>query len=138
MYSYNPYNFTAQPNGYPITMPQQYQAPQPVRQQPGLRTVSSADEITVQEVPTDGSIALFPLADGSAVIGKRWMPDGSISTTRFVPDSTTAQTAPDPLATINTRIDEIFNMVEDIRDLMPNPVEMKRTSRRKAAQDAEL
>lgn len=132
MYSYNnPYNFMAQPNGYPITMPQQYQAPQPVRQQPSFRTVSSADEITVQEVPTDGSIALFPLADGSAVIGKRWMPDGSISTIRFVPESGTADQPTDPFQAINDRIDNLFDALDDIRNNMPHETHARRRAVKK-------
>lgn len=134
MYSYNPYNFTAQPNGYPITMPQ-YQPPQPVRQQPGLRTVSSADEITVQEVPTDGSIALFPLADGSAVIGKRWMPDGSISTTRFVPEHGVADQPVDPFQAINDRIDNIFDALDDIRNNMPHEMHARRRTAKKVIGD---
>lgn len=135
MYGYNPYNFMAQPNGYPITMPQQYQAPQPVRQQPGLRTVSSADEITVQEVPTDGSIALFPLADGSAVIGKRWMPDGSISTTRFVPEPGAADQPTDPFQAINDRIDGIFDALDDIRNNMPHEMHTRRRTVKKVTDD---
>lgn len=135
MYSYSPYNFMAQPNGYPITMPQQYQAPQAVRQQPGLRTVSSADEITVQEVPTDGSIALFPLADGSAVIGKRWMPDGSISTIRFVPEPGAADQPADPFQAINDRIDSIFDALDDIRNNMPHETHTRRRTVKKVTDD---
>lgn len=135
MYSYNPYNFMAQPNGYPITMPQQYQVPQPVRPQPGLRTVSSADEITVQEVPTDGSIALFPLADGSAVIGKRWMPDGSISTTRFVPEPSVTDQPADPFQAINDRIDSIFDTLDDIRNNMPHEMHARRRAVKKVTDD---
>lgn len=47
------------------------------------RTVASMQEITPQEVPMDGTMALFPLADGSAVIGKRWDADGTIKTVSF-------------------------------------------------------
>ena len=136
MYGYNnPYNFMAQPNSYPITMPQQYQAPQPVRQQPSLRTVSSADEITVQEVPTDGSIALFPLADGSAVIGKRWMPDGSISTVRFVPEPGAVDQPADPFQAINDRIDSIFDALDDIRNNMPHEAHPRRRAVKKVTDD---
>lgn len=44
------------------------------------RIVNSLDDITVQEVPTDGTVALFPSADGSCVYSKRWTPDGNILT----------------------------------------------------------
>lgn len=48
------------------------------------RVVSQEAEITPQEVPMDGSFSWFPMADGSAVIGKRWNSDGTITTLRYV------------------------------------------------------
>lgn len=44
--------------------------------QPGIsgRVVTGPGEIQVQEVPTDGTVAWFPAADGSCVWGKRWTP----------------------------------------------------------------
>ena len=103
-------------------MVQQYQPvqiPQASRPQMQGRTVASADEITVQEVPTDGTMGWFPAQDGSCVWGKRWTPDGSIVTVRYSPDSPTAEPAPDPVAALSARVDEIMEVVEDIRDCMP-------------------
>ena len=103
-------------------MVQQYQPvqiPQAPRPQMQGRTVASADEITVQEVPTDGTMGWFPAQDGSCVWGKRWTPDGSIVTVRYSPDSPTAEPAPDPVAALSARVDEIMEVVEDIRDCMP-------------------
>ena len=106
------------------------------------RTVNSLDEITVQEVPTDGTIAWFPSADGSCVYAKRWTPDGNITTMRFVPETAElAPTQPDPFQIINDRMDELFGLVEEIRDDMPRSVETKRTQqtakRRAVKTDAE-
>ena len=112
----------------------QYQQPY-VQQQTHSRPVKSPDEIMVQEVPTDGSIALFPLADGSAVIGKRWMPDGSISTTRFVPESGTADQPTDPFQAINDRIDSIFDALDDIRNNMPHEMHVRRRTAKKVIDD---
>ncbi len=42
------------------------------------RVVSQEADITPQEVPMDGSFSWFPMADGSAVIGKRWNSDGTM------------------------------------------------------------
>lgn len=39
----------------------------------------------------DGSFSWFPMADGSAVIGKRWNSDGTIQTVRYAPESTEPQ-----------------------------------------------
>lgn len=119
-------------------MPYQQITPQytqPYTQQTHGRPVKSPDEIMVQEVPTDGSIALFPLADGSAVIGKRWMPDGSISTTRFVPESGAVDQPADPFQAINDRIDSIFDALDDIRNNMPHETHPRRRAVKKVTDD---
>lgn len=129
-----------------------YQQPQPFQPIPQAqaqlksfvpitgRVVNSLDEITVQEVPTDGTVAWFPFADGSCVYGKRWTPDGNITTMRFVPevaDATPSQ--PDPFQLINDRISELFQLVEEIKDDMPMTVETRRTptKRKVVKNDAE-
>lgn len=106
------------------------------------RIVNSLDEITVQEVPTDGTVAWFPSADGSCVYGKRWTPDGNITTMRFVPEAVdAAPSQPDPFQVINARIDELVDLVEGISDNMPRSAETKRvqqTAKRRAVKtDAE-
>lgn len=120
----NPYQYQ-QPGAFPyvpgyqpLTMqqmvsqgyqPQGYQHPQP-----GItgRVVSSPDEIQVQEAPTDGTVAWFPAADGSCVYGKRWTPDGNITTLRFVPEAVEpAQSIPDPIAELNGKVDQALGML---------------------------
>ena len=106
------------------------------------RVVNSLDEITVQEVPTDGTVAWFPSADGSCVYGKRWTPDGNITTMRFVPEVVeAAPSQQDPFQVINERIDKLVDLVEDISDNMPRHTEAKRaqqaTKRRAVKTDAE-
>lgn len=99
------------------------------------RVVNSLDDITVQEVPTDGTMALFPAADGKCIYSKRWTPDGNISTMRFVPEASEAQPKqPSQLDIINDRISELFDVVERIEERSPYDVETKRqaTTRRKA------
>lgn len=99
------------------------------------RVVNSLDDITVQEVPTDGTVALFPSADGSCVYSKRWTPDGDILTMRFVPEVSEAQPEqPSRLDIIGNRISELFDVVERIEDRLPYDVETERSSatRRKA------
>lgn len=55
------------------------------------RVVNSLDDVTVQEVPTDGTVALFPSADGKCIYSKRWTPDDNIATMRFVPEASEAE-----------------------------------------------
>lgn len=109
----------------------------PTRMVPQIsgRVVNSLDDITVQEVPTDGTVALFPAADGPCVYSKRWTPDGNILTMRFVPEASDGQPKqPSRLDIIDNRISEPFDVVERIEDRLPYDVETKRTAttRRKA------
>lgn len=119
----------------PVQQPYQpYQQPyrqMPTRVVPQIpgRVVNSPDDITVQEVPTDGTVALFPATDGKCIYGKRWTPDGNISTMRFVPEASEAQPEqPSRLDIIDDRISELFDVVERIEDRLPYDVETKRTT----------
>ena len=134
--------FQQMPPAYmPMQQPYQpYQPPYqptPIRAMPQIsgRVVNSLDDITVQEVPTDGTTALFPSADGKCIYSKRWTPDGNISTMRFVPEASEAQPQqPSPFDIINGRISDLFDAVERIEERLPIEVETKRpaTTRRKA------
>ena len=110
---YPSYPYFTQPMGYPSYQPYQpqqaVQAPRPG----GIsgRTVGSASEITVQDVPTDGTVAWFPLSDGSAVIGKRWTPDGNILTMRYVAEATDQQPAVDPVAQLDSKVTEVLSIL---------------------------
>ena len=103
----NMYQYPYQPAPQPMPQYQQKQF-SPITG----RIVSNAEEIMVQEVPTDGSIAWSPAADGSCVYGKRWTPDGNITTLRFVPEAVEpAQPAPDPIAELNGKVDQALGML---------------------------
>ena len=84
--------------------------------QPGIsgRVVTSPGEIQVQEVPTDGTVAWFPAADGSCVWGKRWTPDGSISTVRYVAEAQEAAPQADPVAQLNAKVDRALEMLGSV------------------------
>lgn len=84
--------------------------------QPGIsgRVVTSPGEIQVQEVPTDGTVAWFPAADGSCVWGKRWTPDGSIQTVRYVAEAQEAAQQADPVAQIDAKLDRALSMLGHI------------------------
>lgn len=126
MMPYGQYPMYQQPQPFQ-PMPQTQAQPKPFSPITG-RVVNSLDEITVQEVPTDGTVAWFPSADGSCIYGKRWTPDGNITTMRFVPEAAdTAPSQPDPFQVINDRISELFQLVEEIKDDMPMTVETRRT-----------
>lgn len=84
--------------------------------QPGIsgRVVTGPGEIQVQEVPTDGTVAWFPAADGSCVWGKRWTPDGSIQTVRYVVEAQEDAPQADPVAQIDAKLDRALSMLGHI------------------------
>lgn len=92
---------------YQQQYPQQYQQYQPTWQPRQIqgRTVSSPDEITVQDVPSDGSLALFPSSDGSCIYGKRWESNGSISTCVYVQQQVETE-RPDRIQNISDKLDQ--------------------------------
>ena len=66
----------------------QYQPPQrPVMPQRSLNgmIVQSAENITADAVPMDGSIAVFPKQDMSEIYVKNWNADGTIRTITYKP-----------------------------------------------------
>ena len=93
--------------------------PQPMNQtrQQGIlgHMVSNPNEITPQEIPMDGSISLFPMQDGSAVIGKFWDSNGQIKTIRFIPENVEQTPSDDPFAAINARFDALENLIRSQR-----------------------
>lgn len=120
---------------YQPYQPQYQQMPTHIAPQISGRVVNSIDDITVQEVPTDGTMASFPAADGKCIYSKRWTPDGNILTMRFVPEASEAQPKqPSQLDIIDNRISELFDVVERIEERLPYDIETKRTTaaRRKA------
>lgn len=106
--------FQPQPYSYPwggVTPPPNYgqpqlnnlqqvapQTPQPMPQQQPVqngsfygRVVGSIDEIKPSDIPTNGTIGLFPMSDYSCIFAKQWNNDGSISTVKFVPEIVDAE-----------------------------------------------
>lgn len=77
------------------------------------RIVSGVDEIKVNEVPMDGSLALFPQNDLSCIYAKQWSSDGTINTVRYIldipaPSAKQSTTITDEVATaIMERLDKI-------------------------------
>lgn len=100
------------------TVPPAQQMPQ---QNPIVgRVVNSLNDVFPNDVPGDGTIALFPQSDYSVIYAKQWNTDGSISTIKFVPE---VQTDPADVQSvsgitmddINEKLDNIENMVKNLR-----------------------
>ena len=100
---YHPYNQQSMYCQYNIYYPYQFQQPrydlqqnQPLfnqqqsiqpQQQAGLngKVVQAVEQITANDVPMDGSVAVFPKQDMSEIYAKSWNADGTIRTIVYKP-----------------------------------------------------
>lgn len=82
------------------------------------KIIRSEEEITVQDVPTDGSAGVFPLADYSAIIVKYWTKEGYIKPVKFVPetpnvlDNKTGEAQSVDLTPLMERMDKLEQMIK--------------------------
>lgn len=76
------------------------------------RVVNKVEDIAPNEVPMDGSSGLFPLSDLSAVFIKAWNSDGTIRTTKYVPEvikPVEVEEKPSEIEELKTWLDSKFN-----------------------------
>lgn len=129
---YPPYNMSYVPNQFSTSAPNsnygsaQYGtgptqvrldnlgAQQPV-QMPNVygHMVNSESEIKPNEVPMDGSIALFPKPDFSEIIAKQWSQDGTITTLKFVPEAKTSDSTSNDESAATMSISELAHSMDD-------------------------
>lgn len=77
----NPYFATPViPNGF------YNQSPQPVQIPLGLRGkfIDNPGDVSISDVPTDGSTGIFPSRDGNYILTKAWASDGTVKTEKFL------------------------------------------------------
>lgn len=51
------------------------------------KIIQAENDIMPGDIPMNGTPCFFPMNDGSAIFMKRWNADGTISTEKFIPDS---------------------------------------------------
>lgn len=85
---YNPYNQYYNPQRYqqPVVQPQTIQ-PIPDIKVPTLqgKLIDNIDVVKVMDIPLDGSISYYPLTDGSGIVTKQLMSDGTSKTILYKP-----------------------------------------------------
>lgn len=119
MYQYQqPFGFAPQ---QPVMQPYQPRAGVPGRM------VMSAEDITPNEVPMDGTVALFPLQDGSGIIASSWNRNGTISTVLYTPTESSEQHE------TTVTLADVMDQLDDIRSLLQKPT--KKTTK-KVSEDA--
>lgn len=102
--------------------------------------VMSADKITADCVPMDGSAAFFPKQDLSEIYVKNWCADGTIRTLIFKPTEITGNTnkidsglSDNVTAVFEQRFDELFGKIEQLEQTITNSMTKKPTSTTKKA-----
>lgn len=133
--NYNPYfgtNVMPQQNPYlnqfygnqPV-QPTQPPKPQQVEMQVPYKqislqgkTVDSVDVVKAMDIPLDGSVSYFPIIDGSAIVTKQLLQDGTSKTTIYKPVNEEEEVKQGPvfitLEEFNEKIKELSN--NDFKD----------------------
>lgn len=129
---YTPYQFQPMP-----AFPMQPQMPAMTVQQPQAqslsgRIVKSVEEIVPNEVPMNGSIAVFPTSDMNAIFVKGWNQDGTISTVKYEPVS--SEKVEDEAS---VTLADIMNQLTDIQDMLKPKKTAKKTAKKEEADDGE-
>lgn len=131
MYGYgNPYYFQPQnqriqpmeqqnqPYVSPIQNPMQNSSLQN-RQILNGKSVDSIDVVKAMDIPLDGSISYFPIADGSAIVTKQLQTDGTSKTIIYRPVNEEKKDTPAyvTMSDLEKTISELdFGDIEDIKD----------------------
>lgn len=130
----NPY-FNQQQRYQPMPMTNQ-QMQQPTYMQPivqptqpiGLlgKIVDSIDVVKSMDIPLDGSISYFPLADGTAIVCKQLQTDGTSKTTVYKPVTEEQKELP-KYVTLEDVKKEISNIdLSDLDDIKDEIKELKK------------
>ena len=147
--SYNQFYGQTIPQGMPKMQPMQpveqqfpqYSQTQQIYKQPvGLqgKSVDSIEVVKAMDIPLDGSISYFPIADGTAIVTKQLQQDGSSKTIIYKPvdEEKENKTAPnyvtiDELNKAISDIDlsEIWDLKEQIQDLKKQIKEIMKKSK---------
>lgn len=128
-YGYNPYypqqrfQNVEQPNQQPI-MPTYQQSMQLTKPSYLLgKSVDNIDVVKATDIPLDGSISYFPLTDGSAIVSKQLLDNGSSKITIFKPvkeqnEDVTYITRKDLEKALNDiDLSELDDIKQDIREI---------------------
>lgn len=73
------------------------------------KIVNKENEITPNDLPADCTAGIFPLADESAIFIKRWNPDCSITTIKYVPENEVRPQINNDLSDFKEYLDVKFN-----------------------------
>lgn len=123
---YNPYvsRFYGQQQAnipQPIEMPMQQQnTPQMALNRQNIlygKQVDSLEVVKAIDIPLDGSISYFPLANGSAIVTKQLQQDGTSKITIYEPKTQKDDIKFATIEDIDKRLEKLdFNEIDDLKD----------------------
>ena len=123
---YNPYinRFYGQQQAnmpQPMEMPiQQQNTPQMALNRQNIlygKQVDSLEVVKAIDIPSDGSISYFPLANGSAIVTKQLMQDGTSKITIYEPKTQKDDTKFATIEDIDKRLEKLdFSEIDDLKD----------------------
>lgn len=87
---------------------------QPVYWPDSRSATSYTTDITPNDVPMDGTIAMFPLQDFSKIIAKQWTPNGLIQTLEYLPANAKDDNPTVTLDEVMSHMDERLDQIEDL------------------------
>lgn len=135
MYNPNIYNTNPYMNygNYYNQQPQQQTMQQNLYRTPmGLqgKQIDSLDVVKATDIPLDGSISYFPLADGTAIATKQLMQDGTSKITIFKPSNEENPTQQIKYVTENDLKEQLSNFnSKDIKDIKEELKSLKKQIR---------
>ena len=135
MYNPNIYNTNPYLNygNYYNQQPQQQTMQQNLYRTPiGLqgKQIDSLDVVKATDIPLDGSISYFPLADGTAIATKQLMQDGTSKITIFKPTDEENPTQQTKYVTENDLKEQLSNFnSKDIKDIKEELKSLKKRIR---------
>ena len=118
----NQYYGTQQMNRpQPMEMPMQQQnTPQMALNRQNMlygKQVDSLEVVKAIDIPLDGSISYFPLANGSAIVTKQLQQDGTSKITIYEPKTQKDDIKFATIEDIDKRLEKIdFNEIDDLKD----------------------
>lgn len=122
---------------------QNYQNPIPTN----LKIVDDFNNIQAAQVPMDNIGGYFVKRDGTEIQVRRWMPNGQIAITSYLPrfDNEMANTSSENITPVNEpnmdftkafeeRLDNIIDRLDMLEDIISNP-KPKRTTKKEVSSD---
>lgn len=104
---------------------------------PGVsgRVIDDISTVSASEVPMNGEQAVFIMRDGSSVYTKRWLANGNIATTQYLPQTNASDIGVNNLAVgdVEGKFEPIYERLQAIEeklDVIAKPATPKRTTKK--------